>query len=78
MTTGYRAELQMGLLFLRSQTVFGVYMGRQEDLRQIVEMVGRGVIRPVIHQTFPRRDAARAHQVMEDRSFFGKLVLTVE
>ena len=77
-TTGYKAELQMGLLFLRSQTVFGVYMGRQEDLREIVDLAGRGVIKPVVHQTFPLEDAAMAHQVMEDRSFFGKLVLTVE
>ena len=76
-STGYKAELQMGLLFLRSQTVFGVYMGRQEDMRQIVELAGTGEIKPVVHQTFPLQDAATAHQVMEDRSFFGKLVLTV-
>lgn len=76
-TTGYKAELQMGLLFLRHQTVFGVFMGRKEDLRQIVEMAARGVIRGVIHQTFPLRDAARAHEVMENRNFFGKLVLRV-
>lgn len=76
-TTGYRAELQMGQMFTRYQTVFGVYMGRKEDMRQIVEMAGRGVIRGVIHQTFPLEDAARAHEIMEGLSFFGKLVLTV-
>ena len=76
-TTGYRAELQMGKLFVQSQTVIGVFMGRDEDLRQIVEMAGRGVVRGVIHQTFPLQDAARAHEGMEARSFFGKLVLTV-
>ena len=76
-TTGYRAELQMGLLFLKYQTVFGVFMGRKEDLRQIVEMAGRGVIRGVIHQTFSLRDAAKAHGTMEGTNFFGKLVLTV-
>ena len=76
-TTGYRAELQMGLMFTRYQTVFGVVMGRKEDMRQIVEMAGRGVIRGVIHQTFPLEDAARAHEVMEGLSFFGKLVLTI-
>ena len=76
-TTGYRAELQMGLLFLKYQTVFGVFMGRKEDLRQIVEMAGRGVIRGVIHQTFPLQDAAKAHETMEGMNFFGKLVLTV-
>jgi NADPH:quinone reductase-like Zn-dependent oxidoreductase len=76
-TSGYEAKLQMGLMFLRYQTVFGAFMGRKEDLRQIVEMAGRGVIRGIIHQTFPLEDAAQAHEVMESRSFFGKLVLTV-
>ena len=76
-TTGYRAELQMGAMFTRYQTVFGVFMGRKEDMRQIVEMAGRGVIRGVIHETFPLEDAAKAHEVMESRNFFGKLVLTM-
>ena len=76
-TTGYRAELQMGAMFTRYQTVFGVFMGRKEDMRQIVHMAGRGVIRGIIHQTFPLEDAAVAHEVMESRNFFGKLVLTM-
>ena len=69
-TTGYRAELQMGTMFTRYQTVFGVFMGRKDDMRQIVEMAGRGLIRGIIHQTFPLEDAAKAHEVMESRSFF--------
>ena len=76
-TTGYRAELQMGAMFTRYQTVFGVFMGRKEDMRQIVDMAGRGQVRGIIHQTFPLQDAARAHEVMESRNFFGKLVLTM-
>ena len=76
-TTGYRAELQMGAMFTRYQTVFGVFMGRKEDMRQIVQMADRGVVRGIIHQTFPLKDAAMAHEVMESRNFFGKLVLTM-
>ena len=76
-SSGYRAELQLGLLFLRSQSIIGVFMGRTKDLHQIVELAGRGVIRGVIHQTFPLQEAARAHEAMEARGFFGKLVLTV-
>ena len=76
-TTGYRAELQMGMMFTRYLTVFGVFMGRKEDMRQIVHAAGRGVIRGVVHQTFPLEDAAKAHEAMERRNFFGKLVLTV-
>ena len=76
-TTGYRAELQLGLLFLRHQTVFGVFMGRNSDLKLIVDMAARGTIRGVIHETFPLEEAAKAHEVMESRDFFGKLVLMV-
>ena len=76
-TTGYRAELQMGAMFTRYQTVFGVFMGRKEDMRQIVQMAGRGTIRGIIHQAFPLEEAARAHDAMEGLNFFGKLVLTM-
>ena len=77
-TSGYNAQLQMGLMFLRYHTVFGVFMGRKEDLRQIVELAGRGVIRGIIHETFPLEEAGRAHEAMEATNFFGKLVLTLD
>lgn len=76
-TTGFRVELQMGLMFLKHQTVFGVFMGRKEDLRQIVQLAGKGTIKGIIHQTFPLEQAAEAHKAMESLGFFGKLVLTV-
>ena len=50
-------------------------MGRKEDLRQIVDLAGKGIIRSVIHQAFPLQDAAEAHSVMESQSLFGKLIL---
>ena len=74
-TTGYKSELQMGLLFLRNQTVFGVFMGRKDDLRQIVDLAGKGIIRSVIHDSFPLSDAAVAHKLLESQGFFGKLIL---
>ena len=76
-TSGYKVELQMGMMFLKHQTVFGVFMGRTEDLRQIVQLAGRGTIRGIIDQTFPLENATRAHQAMESRNFFGKIILTV-
>ena len=77
-TSGYRADLQMGLMFLRYHTIFGVFMGRKEDLRQIVEQAGKGVINGIIHETFALEEAAKAHEAMEALNFFGKLVLTME
>ena len=67
----------MGQLFLKNQTVFGVFMGRKDDLRQIVEMASRGTIRGVVDRTYILQDAATAHEALESRQVFGKVVLTV-
>ena len=76
-TTGYKAELHMGMLFSRAITVFGAFMGSHEDMREIVAMLNRGKIKPAIHEVFPLERASDAHQAMDGRNFFGKLVLTV-
>lgn len=77
-TSGYRAELQMGAMFTRYLTMFGVFMGRPEDLRQIIHYAGIGSLQGIIHATYPLEDARKAHEDMEALNFFGKLVLTVE
>ena len=74
-TTGLRAELHLGLLFTRQIEIYGTFMGNKEDMRQIVEMLNRGTIRPAIHQVFPLAEAATAHATMEEANFFGKLLL---
>ena len=74
-TTGLRAELHLGLLFTRQLEIYGTFMGSKEDMRQIVEMLNRGIIRPAIHQVFSLEDAAAAHEAMEETNFFGKLLL---
>jgi NADPH:quinone reductase-like Zn-dependent oxidoreductase len=74
-TTGLRAELHLGLLFTRQIEIYGAFMGTNEDMREIVVMLNRGVIHPTIHQVFPLTEAAAAHQTMEEANFFGKLLL---
>jgi NADPH2:quinone reductase len=39
-------------------------------------LLGSGDVRVVVHATFPLRDAAEAHRVMESSTHIGKLVLT--
>lgn len=74
-TTGLRAELHLGLLFTRQIEIYGAFMGTNEDMREIVVMLNRGVIHPAIHQVFPLAEAATAQRTMEETNFFGKLLL---
>lgn len=76
-TSGYVINLQLGSLFTKQIQVFGVFMGPRADMAQITQMLNEERIRPVIHQVFALEQAAEAHRVMEERSFFGKLVLKV-
>ncbi|MCH2511896.1 MAG: alcohol dehydrogenase [Chloroflexi bacterium] len=75
-TTGLRTELHLGQLFSQQKEIYGVYMGTKEDMREIVELMNRGAVRPVVDRTFPLAEAAAAHRYMDETSFFGKLILT--
>ncbi|MDA0263215.1 MAG: zinc-binding dehydrogenase [Chloroflexi bacterium] len=77
-TTGLRTELHLGLLFSQQKEIYGTFMGSKEDMREIVEMLNRGAVKPVVDRTFPLAEAAVAHEAMAATSFFGKLILTQE
>ncbi len=49
-----------------------------EQLRQKVwPLLEAGSVRPIIHETFPFRDASMAHRLMESSEHIGKIVLTM-
>ncbi|MQF64527.1 zinc-binding dehydrogenase [SAR202 cluster bacterium AC-409-J13_OGT_754m] len=75
-TSGYKTNLQMGTLFARQLGIHGVFMGSKKDMEQIVEKLNDGTIQPTIHQVFKLEQAQLAHKIMEERTFFGKLILT--
>ena len=77
-TSGYKADLQMGAMFTKHITMFGVFMGRPEDLRNIIHHAGEGTIKGIVHETYPLEDASKAHQDIEGLDFFGKLILTMD
>ena len=75
-TTGLRTELHLGLLFSQRKEIYGVFMGTKEDMREVVELMNKRVVKPVVDRTFPLAEAAEAHRYMDETSFFGKLILT--
>jgi putative PIG3 family NAD(P)H quinone oxidoreductase len=40
-------------------------------------LLERGVVKPIVYRTFPLREAANAHRLMESSDHIGKIVLTV-
>ncbi len=74
-TSGYKAELQMGIVFTKQVHIFGVSMGSRESMRQIASLANRGIIRGRVHRVFPLEEARQAHEMLEGSSFFGKVVV---
>jgi len=74
-TAGNQAEIDLNVLFGRHLTVMGSWMGRRSDLNDVLKHIESGALRPVVDSTYPLARAAEAHDRMETRGQFGKLVL---
>jgi len=48
---------------------------RREAMRQAVELLGSGKVKPAVAARFPLAEARRAHEMVEARSAMGKIVL---
>jgi NADPH2:quinone reductase len=69
-----------GSLFLTRPTL-NTYTASREDLltaaRELFEVVQSNAVKIAVNQTYPLRDAARAHRDLEGRRTTGSTVLTV-
>jgi len=76
-SSGFDARTDLRHVFYRHLTILGSMMGSKADLLAAMKFIEGGQIRAVVDRTLPLVDARKAHELMEDRAQFGKLVLTV-
>ena len=76
-TTGAHGKIDIRYLFSRNISILGSYMGGKAELHSVLELVGRGLLKPVIDRVMPLAQAAEAHARLERREQFGKIVLQV-
>ena len=74
-TSGFAAQTDIRQIFYRHLTILGSFMGSKSELLEAMKFIESGKIRAVVDQTLPLAEARRAHELMEDRAQFGKLVL---
>lgn len=84
---GTKAELDINQLLVKRGTVAATSL-RSRSLAQKAAIVGevrehvwpliaQGKIRPIVSETFPLEDAARAHRALQESQHIGKILLTV-
>jgi NADPH:quinone reductase-like Zn-dependent oxidoreductase len=74
-TSGFDARTDIRQVFYRHLNILGSFMGAKAELLEAMRFVESGKIRAVVDQTLPLAEARRAHELMENRAQFGKLVL---
>ncbi len=74
-TSGYNATTDLRQIFYRHVSLLGSFMGSKAELLDAMQFVESGAIRAVVDRSLPLAEARRAHELMEDRAQFGKLVL---
>ena len=70
-----RSTLDLNLLFGRHLSLLGSWMGRRGELVEVLKHVRAGRLRPVVDTVLPLAEARRAHERIEARQMFGKVVL---
>lgn len=74
-TSGYNASTDLRQVFYKHLTILGSFMGSKSELLEAMRFVERGQIRAVVDRVLPLSEAAKAHELMEGRAQFGKLIL---
>ena len=83
---GSKTDIDLGLVLRKRVRIFGTVL-RSRPLEekiaamrafeaQVVPLLARGLVKPVIDCTMPLENAARAHERMASNAGFGKIVLT--
>ena len=85
---GPKAEVDFSKILMNRLTVLGATLRPQtiaekttiaENLaRDVWPLLDSGKVAPVIHKTFPLKDAAEAHRLMETSSHIGKIMMEVD
>ena len=77
-TSGFDARTDLRQVFYRHLTLLGSFMGSKAELLEAMKFVAGGKIRAIVDRVFPLSEAREAHELMENRGQFGKIVLATD
>jgi len=74
-TAGHSPQTDLRFIWVRELDVLGSNSYSQEDIEICVALISAGRFSPVISSTFPLERTAEAESLMEQRNFFGKIIV---
>ena len=76
-TTGPKAQMDLRHVFFKQWQIMGSTMGSLDDFPKILRGFDAGTYRPVVDTEFELSDIRKAHQYVENRKQFGKVLLII-
>ncbi|MCS6783750.1 MAG: zinc-binding dehydrogenase [Candidatus Caldarchaeum sp.] len=74
-TSGESAAINIRYTYRRQHSFIGSYGWNKHEIPHVIQLFDKGLLRPIIHTTYPLTEAAEAHRLMESDNFFGKIIL---
>ncbi|WP_458208023.1 zinc-binding dehydrogenase [Haladaptatus sp. NG-SE-30] len=74
-TTGGNPETDLNRIFWNQLSVIGSTMATPGQAEEVLELVWDGTFQPRIRETLPMSKINRAHEMLENREGFGKVVV---
>jgi NADPH:quinone reductase-like Zn-dependent oxidoreductase len=72
---GEQVELDFVEFFRKHISVHGCGRSTKAQVERVLRLMAAGTLKPVIHRTFGLNEAAAAHEMMESRNFFGRMIM---
>ena len=74
-TSGARTEMNLSILQGKPLHLMGSGSRSRKSFAEMMKVINQGSIHGIVSQVFPLESVADAHHTMEDRNFFGKIVI---
>jgi NADPH:quinone reductase-like Zn-dependent oxidoreductase len=74
-TASYDISTNVAYIFHKQLSILGSNHGTKRELETMMPLLRAGKLRPVVDSVYPLREARRAHEQLEARRQFGRVVL---
>ncbi|MBI3698691.1 MAG: zinc-binding dehydrogenase [Acidobacteria bacterium] len=76
-TTGGKGNIDIRHLFWKQLSFLGSFMGTLGELHDVLALIGRRELRAVVDKVYPLAEIRAAHERLEKKEQFGKIILAV-
>jgi len=76
-TSGYQLDFDVRYLWMRQKQIIGSHFANAWECLKANQLIEESKIRPVLSDTMPFEDVARAHQLMHENKHLGKVAILV-